>query len=114
MGNLAEGFSELHSRTIRILLTGILASSFLVSCSEDKSPPDDGKSGKIAMASKTTCSNESSLKFQACALEILDRSGLAAADRDALSGCGFSGASPVASSEDLFEVARATIKAHCL
>ncbi len=84
-------------------------------CSDDKSPPDDGKDGKaFAIAQKACASDEEAQAFRRCALGLLGSSGLTSVERQSLASCEFAKAVPESSSEDLFEIARATVKAHCL
>lgn len=106
-----------RGRKYKILsvLLALTVSVFMVSCSDDKSPPDDGKDGGIQKLMKSiACSAETAHLFRQCAEALLSTSELSLSERVALSSCGFEAATPDASSEDLFEVARATIKAHCV
>ena len=104
--------ANLH-RDLKVSLIAVAAFAVVMAtaCSDDKSPPDDGKDGK-GRSSKTMSSCDA--RFRICAEEILGTSGLATDERESLAGCEFAKALPRTSSEDLFEVARATIKAHCL
>lgn len=86
---------------------------FFSACSDDKTPPDDGKDGKAATA-KAACTAETENAFRLCAQEVLATSGLSSAERRSLSSCDFNSATPETSKEDLFEAARATVRAHCL
>jgi len=97
------------------VLLAVTVSVFTISCSDDKSPPDDGKDGGLQKLIKSiACSEETAPLFRQCAESLLSASELTQAERVALSSCGFESAVPDSSSEDLFEVARATVKAHCV
>lgn len=106
------GWRKLKLLKVAVTLMGAL---LIVSCSDDKSPPDDGKGGGIHKVAKViACSSGTSALFRQCAEALLVSSELSYSERVALSSCGFESAVPDTSSEDLFEVARATIKAHCV
>lgn len=63
---------------------------------------------------KTSCSGEAAAVFRQCAEVLLMTSELTSSERSALASCNFAHAAPEGSSEDLFEVARASVKAHCV
>jgi len=93
----------------------LVASLLAMSCSYDKPTPDDGRDrGVQKIATEIACSSATAPFFRQCAEALLATLELSEKERVALSSCGFEVAHPDTSNEDLFEVARATVKAHCV
>lgn len=88
----------------------VLLSTVFVACSEDKSPPDDGDGRKAAAKTQSACDAAS---LSACAEEVLALIPLTSSEKESLASCDSQSARASESASDLFESARAAVRAEC-